>query len=241
MLIKTKAIVLRAFKYGESQLIVDTLTESHGRLSFILRIPKTGRSRIRKQLFQPMSVLLIEMDYRQRQRLQKIREATMAYPLSSLPFDARKLTIALFLAEFTLACTRAEQQDAPLFAFVENSVRWLDAAEGAFANFHIIYILRFSQFAGFYPNLEDGREGDFFDLRDGCYTATSPLHPDFLRPEEAEKIRLLMRLSYNTMHLLALSRTERNHIVETIIRYYSLHVPDFPELRSLSVLRELFA
>ena len=29
-------------------------------------------------------------------------------------------------------------------------------------------------------------------------------------------------------------------MLEVIVRYYRLHLPDFPELRSLSVLHELY-
>ena len=51
----------------------------------------------------------------------------------------------------------------------------------------------------------------------------------------------MMRMDYATMHLFRLSRGERNRMVEVIIRYYRIHLPGFPEPRSLAVLRELFA
>ena len=101
MLVKTKAIVLNSLKYGESQIIVDMYTESHGRLSFMQRIPRTSRSGVKKQLFQPLNILAVEFDYRQSQKLQRVKEAAIACPFVSLPFDAFKLSIALFVAEFT--------------------------------------------------------------------------------------------------------------------------------------------
>ena len=48
-----------------------------------------------------------------------------------------------------------------------------------------------------------------------------------------------MRLSYATMHLLAISRQERGRILDVILTYYRLHQPDFPEMKSLPVLRTL--
>lgn len=238
--IKTKSIVLRVVKYGDSQLIVDALTESHGRLSFIQRVPKSQRSRVPKQLFRPMAVLNIAFDYRQRQRLQRITEASMAFPLTSVPFEASKFTIAMFLAEFTCLCTRAEQQNSSLFAFVEHSVRWLDLCERDFANFHIIYMVHLAPFVGFAPNLS-ADEGDVFDLRAGCFVSLLPSHNDYLLPADGRRLRLLLRLSYATMHLLRLSHDERNRMVDAIVTFYRLHVPDFPEPRSLAVLREVFA
>ena len=240
MLVKTKAIVLSSLRYGESQMIVDMFTESHGRLSFMQRIPRTSRSGVKKQFFQPLTLLAIEFDFRQSQKLQRVREASVSSPFVSLPFDAFKLSIALFIAEFTDYCTRSEQSNPPLFQFIWNSVRWLDACTDGFANFHIIYMLHLTRFIGFYPNLDDDSDDSCFDMRAGCFVAHVPVHSDFLKPEEAHKIRLLMRLNYTTMRLLSLSRSERNRIVEVILQYYRLHQPGFPEMKSLLVLTQLF-
>ena len=62
----------------------------------------------------------------------------------------------------------------------------------------------------------------------------------FVRPEEASHIRTLMRMNYETMHLFAMNRMERNRCLDIINEYYRLHLPDFPELKSLPVLQELF-
>jgi DNA repair protein RecO (recombination protein O) len=43
------------------------------------------------------------------------------------------------------------------------------------------------------------------------------------------------------MHLFRLSRPERARILEILLLYYRLHLPAFPELRSLSVLKDLYA
>lgn len=240
MLVKTKAIVLNSLKYGESQLIVDMFTESHGRLSFMQRIPRTSRSGVKKQFFQPLTLLAIEFDFRPSQKLQRVREASVSSPFVSVPFDAFKLSIALFVAEFTGYCTRSEQANPSLYHFIENSVRWLDACADGFANFHIVYMLHLTRFIGFYPNLDDGGDDSCFDMRAGCFTPHVPVHSDFLKPEEACKIRLLMRLNYTTMRLLSLSRSERNRIVDVILQYYRLHQPGFPEMKSLPVLVQLF-
>ena len=60
MLTKTQAIVLHSLKYGETRLIVDMFTRSQGRQSFIVSIPKSVKGKIKKQLFQPLTLLEIE-------------------------------------------------------------------------------------------------------------------------------------------------------------------------------------
>ena len=101
--------------------------------------------------------------------------------------------------------------------------------------------MRLTRFLGFYPNLVGYAPGDFFDLRSGGFCHSQPLHTDCLRQADAALVGLMMRMDYATMHLFRLSRGERNRMVEVIIRYYRIHLPGFPEPRSLAVLRELFA
>lgn len=240
MHVKTKAIVLNSLKYGESQIIVDMLTESVGRVSFMQRIPRSSRSGISKQLFQPLTILDVEFDYRQSQKLQRLKNAAIAWPFCSIPFDAHKLGIALFMAEFVTYATRSEQQNRDQFMFVENSVMWLDTCVNSFANFHIVFMLHMTRFVGFFPNMDGRQDCHYFDLRGGCFTPYAPVHGDFLKPDEAGKIQLLMRLNYTTMRLLSLTRNERNRIVDVILYYYRLHLPDFPDMKSLPVLKELF-
>ena len=66
MILKSKAIVLRSLKFGDSSLIIDMFTELEGRISFITRIPKTAKGKIKKQYFQPLTLLDLEFDYRPR-------------------------------------------------------------------------------------------------------------------------------------------------------------------------------
>lgn len=240
MMTKTKAIVLRTIKYGDASVVADLFTEELGRLSFMVRIPKSQKARVKKQFFQPLSVIEVDFDFRPRSGLQYLRDVRLSLPFASIPFDAVKLSLSLFLAEFIYYSTRDEQRNAGLFQYVENSISWLDAADHAFANFHLVFMMRFSRFIGFYPNLDDYVEGCFFDLRSASFCSKAPLHRDFLLPEEAERINTLMRMNYESMHLFRMNRLERNRITEIILNYYRQHVPNMPELQSFSVMRELF-
>ena len=65
MIINTIAIVLHSFKFGEDKIIVDLFTEEHGRVSFIAPISSSAKAKIKKQYFQPFSILEVEYDYRQ--------------------------------------------------------------------------------------------------------------------------------------------------------------------------------
>ena len=145
MLTKTEAIVLHAFKYGETRMIIDMYTRVFGRLSFVIQLPKTQKGKLKKQLFQPLTLLSIETDVRQRLQLQKLRNATIMTPLPSLQTDPAKLSITLFLAEFLYHALKGEQQNIPLFDYVASSLQWLEGADGHVANFHLVFLMRMAR------------------------------------------------------------------------------------------------
>ena len=241
MILKSKAIVLRSMKFGDASLIIDMFTEQEGRISFITRIPKTAKGKIKKQYFQPLTLLELEFDYRPHTSLQHIKEARILHPYSSIPFDPIKSAILLFLSEFLFHVTRSEQQNLQLYNYVCASLQWLDGAARSYANFHLVFMMRLSRFIGFFPNLEAYHEGVCFDLRTASYTHSIPLHTDYLLPTEATAIHQLIRMDYENMHLFRLSRHDRNRISDTVLHYYRIHVPDMPELKSFQVMRELFS
>ena len=95
MLVKTHAIVLRAIKYGDSQLITDLFTQSMGNVSFIQRM-RTGKGgRVGKPYFQPLTILDIEFDERPNRQLQRIKDMRLAYPFSTIPFNSYMLSISM--------------------------------------------------------------------------------------------------------------------------------------------------
>ncbi|HIV83493.1 DNA repair protein RecO [Marseilla massiliensis] len=240
MIVNTDAIVLRAVKYGDSKLVVDMFTRQCGRLSFIVSVPRSGRGRIKKQYFQPLTQLSVACDVRPRLQLQRLGDASMAYAYATLTADSGKLAVAMFVAEFLCHALRDEQQGGPLFDYLADSLQWLDSATGGYANFHLVFLMRLTRFLGFYPNLGGYAPGRCFDLRSGCFCDSAPVHSDYLAPGEAALVGLMMRMDYATMHLFRLSRGERNRMVDVIVGYYRIHMASFPELRSLAVLRSLF-
>ena len=240
MLTKTQAIVLHAIKYGETRLIVDMFTKVFGRQAFIVSIPKTPKGKVKKQFFQPLTILEIETDIRPRQQLQKLHDVRLAAPFASIPFEPDKLAISLFVAEFLYYALRSEQRNELLYEYLENSIVWLDGQQTSFANFHLVFLLRLTRFLGFYPNLDDYKNGDYFDLRESVFMPVPPVHRDFLHPEEAQKVQLMMRMDFPTMHLFRMSHQERNRLLEVSLKYYRLHLPDFPEMKSIEVLQALY-
>lgn len=241
MLQKTRAIVLHVLKYDDASLIVDVYTESVGRVSFSVRVPKSRKSQVKLAFFQPLALLDIEFDYRSNRSLQRLGNMSVVYPYTEIPYNPVKSTISMFLSEVLYRIIREQAADEQMFAYLYYSFLWLDRAEKGIANFHLVFMMRLCRFLGIYPNTDDYVINSFFDMRNACFTTLMPPHNQYLIPAEASKLPLLLRMNYDTMYLFSFTRAERNRCLELIIDYYRLHIAEFPEIKSLNIFKEVFS
>ncbi len=237
---QSRAIVLHIQRYNDESLIADVLTEERGCVGMMVRVSRSRRAAVRHTLFRPLAVLDLTWDDRPRASLQRPRAAQTALPLCSVPYHPLKSAMALFIAEFLHHAVRTERDCREVFGYVVRSVEWLDACPSGFANFHLVFLMRLTRFLGIEPNAAGAETGAFFDLRSAEFVPSQPLHADFLRPEDARLVPLFMRMRYGNMRVFRFSGAERSRLLAYINTYYRLHLPAFPELRSLAVLREVF-
>ncbi|MDO4929938.1 MAG: DNA repair protein RecO C-terminal domain-containing protein [Bacteroidales bacterium] len=240
MLVTTRGIVLHTFKYNDESLVAEVLTETEGVVSFMVHISHSPRAAVRYTLFRPLALLEFSWNVRPGGGIQRPKSVQVAMPLCSIPFDPYKTTMALFLAEFLRSAVKVETDAGPLFEYIFDSIVWLDTCREGYANFHLVFLLRLARFLGFEPNLENASPGAYFDLEASQFTFFLPTHRHYLPPVDAARLPLLMRMNFGTMHLFRFSGSERSRLLEYINIYYRLHLPDFPEMKSLAVLKELF-
>lgn len=91
----------------------------------------------------------------------------------------------------------------------------------------------------FEPNQEE-KNAQYFDLMNGIFLTYKPLHSHFLSVEMSALFNSLLYLSFESGNTLVLSREKRNELLNVLIEYYKLHVPEFYGLNSVSVLHEIF-
>ena len=243
MIEKTRGIVLHTLRYADSKVIVTMFTERHGALSFMVRVPHSRRSVMQSVLLSPLSLLEVDVDYQEKAQLQRLIDVRVDEPYQSLPYNPMKQTIALFLAEFLYYSLREEQENPELFAYLLNSLLWLDMQQQSFANFPLTFLIRLSRFLGFWPNVAtvSQEEVQYFDLLEAEMKTVQPPHGSYLKPEEAAFVPLMMRMDFATMHLYQFSRQQRARLMQILNDYYRLHVPHFPELKSMAILREVLS
>ena len=240
MLHKTRAIALHTLPYGEKYLIVTLYTEAFGRMGYIVTPARRGKGGIPQALLMPLSLLELEVEHRNDRDLQRIREARSISTPAALQTHPAKNAEALFLSEVLYRVIREKESDPPLFHFLFDAVRHLESADAGIANFHLTFLFRLATHLGIRPNRETYAEGRYFDMMDGIFTDEVPLHGHYLSPDDSRVMARLTRMTFANMSLFAFSHTERSAILGHVLEFYRLHLPGFPELKSLEVLRALF-
>ena len=235
---KTEGIVICTTEYKDNRHIVRILTGTHGLLDFCVR---TGRHTIvRTGHIQPLTRVLISADIRPSRSIHTLRECTPLDSSASVAAHPVKAPVAMLLSEILRNVLHAAEADSSTYSYISGSIDTYAALTRGIANFHLIFLIGLALCLGFFPNLSGFHDGVFFDLRESAFTSSQPLHTDYLSQDESIIFANLLRADYSTMHLFSLSRSQRNSILDRIMRYYSLHLPGFTEPKSLAILRTLW-
>lgn len=240
MLVKTKAIVLHCLPYGDTTHIIHLYAEEFGRVGYMARLVSGKRSGIRRSMLQPLTVVEIVADHKANRQLQQLKEVRTLSTTGNQPFDVRKTTISLFLAEVLYRSIRDTEHNPALFEYLARSIEWLEVCEKGLANFHLVFLIKLTRYLGFYPNLEGQQPGWFFDLYGGEFVPERPPHNAWLNPSESTLFARLMRINYDNMGAYAFHHAERMDLLRQMLNYYRMHLTDFPTIKSLEVLQEVF-
>lgn len=240
MLEKARGIVLCQIKYSESSLILHLYTDRWGRTALMIPGARNRSKGRRTSLFQPLSLLEIEMHHKATRELHHARELRILHPFTSIPFDPAKSAVALFLADILHRSLREEEANAGLFEFISSSIQYLDLASAGVPNFHLHFMTHLTRHLGFLPEKSLFTEMSWFDLRSGSFLAYRPEHGEYLEPESATLLYDLLEIGVDQLSTLHLNRHIRNRLLEGMIRYYQLHLEGMPVIKSHEVLKQLF-
>ena len=231
-------IILRIVRYADSKVIVDAYTETDGRVSFAVIL--SSRGKMKRQFFQPLMLLEADCDIKPNAQLHHLREVRIISPLVSLHSDMAKMGIVMFLSEVLSHVLPPLNPLPGLFFYIYNGIEWLEKVSSGYANFHLVFLVHLTRFLGVFPDLSTYKDGAWFDMRNSCFVSSPPAHTDILSPAEAHVMLCLMRCGYHSMHLISMSAVQREAVLDHIVRYYSLHVVDLTNLKTLSVLHQLY-
>ncbi len=240
MLVKTKGVVLHTIKYGDTSLIAQIYTESHGRQAFLVRGGRGKLSRHPARLLQPLYLLEMEVYYKASREIQHLKELKPHIIFQTIPHDIKKSTVSLFLGEVLSRTLREEEPNPDLFDFLQSSIQFYDLSIEGNSWFHLLFLAQLTKFLGFYPDNNYSAEKPYFDLLNGHFVPAVPLHPHYLSAGESGEMNRLLQAGFSTAMENYPQAGRRKDLLDDLIRYFRLHVEGMGEIRSYAVLRELY-
>jgi DNA repair protein RecO (recombination protein O) len=241
---KTKGIVLRSIKYGETSVIVTIFTELFGIQTYMVNgVRSTKKSAAKANLFQPAAILDLVVYHNEQRSMQRIKEFQWDVLFREVLSDVIKNSIALYIVELLQKCLKQPEENSTLFYFCEDILLQLDRSEpGVTANFALYFSLQLTEFLGFKMNDDYTETQTYLDLEEGCFVEAEPHHPHFISGENAQwTSQLLKVMQPGELATFHLHHSTRRKLLMHYQDYYALHITDFGSMKSLQVLQEVLS
>jgi DNA repair protein RecO (recombination protein O) len=220
MLHKTRGIVLRFTRYGETSIIVTIFTDAFGLQSYIVNGVRSKSAKPKIALYQPLTLLSMVVYHRENANLERIKEIQVLHPYQSLTADMKKSGIAMFLTEILNKTVKEESHAKDLFDFLSDSLMAIDGLVTGYENSHLIFLIKLSRYLGFGPQFANEIIGGRITDNETELALTELLKKDF-------------------NDTISLTNQQRRNILDLLLRFYADHLENFGEIRSLAVLREI--
>lgn len=238
---KAKSIALHSVKYGDNSIVAYLYTYEFGRVTIMVNGAFGKRKESKKSVFfQPLTLSNLVFYPGKNHGMGRFKETTPYAILSSIYQNPVKRAIALFIGEVIYRAVREEESNPSLFYFLEASIQALDALEKGVSNFHLLFLAQLSKHLGFFPNGSYSTKTPFFDYKNGFFVETKPKHPLFFTPEYSSLLSICLGTRYDYASSIIINGLQRSKFLNYMIEYYGYHMDSVQNIRSLSVLSQVF-
>jgi DNA repair protein RecO (recombination protein O) len=236
---KTRGIVLRTVKYGETSLIVSVFTEQSGLQSYMVKGVRSMQSRRSKaSLLFPSSQLEMVVYHNPQKNLQFIKEYQPDYFYQEVGENIIKNGIAVFAVELLLQLVVTDDVHSTLFSFAKDFLIHLDQCDpGRLANLPLFFLIQSGRLSGYHLSGHFSETTPYLDLSEGRFTEHAAFYPPFTTAEEAELMgRLIAAESFEMVQQIKINNLLRKEILNHFLAFLQTHIPHFRELKSIAVL-----
>ena len=170
-----------------------------------------------------------------------LKEFSVSYSPYEIYSDIKKSSVAIFLGEVLTSVLREESSHEEMYDYIEKSIIFFDRCREDYANFHIAFLAGLSSFLGFEPGIRENENDSFFDMTNGIFVPLPPVHGNYANPDVSGILAQVFLASYESISKITLNGAMRNEVLDTIVKYYSMHLPGLKKINSLQVLKEVFS
>lgn len=241
MLSTTKGIVLNYINYSETSVIAKIYTKNYGLQSYIIKGIRKSKSKTKLSLLEHLSLIEIVAYHKEHTSgIRTVKELKSIYQFQSIPYNIGKSSIALFINEILYKSLHEEEENSALFEFLFHSIQILDVTPEHYADFHLLFMVQYSKYLGFFPRNNYNTNNIFFNLTEGIFQSTQPLNTEYIEHPLSKFIYTMLNTSFEDIAILNLNKSDRRLLLDKIIIFYRLHHSGFKKINSHLVLQEVF-
>ena len=238
MIISTKAIILSKLKYKDHDLIVRAYTASNGVVSFLVKGTfSSKKTKIKPAYFQSLSLLNLEIDYKNSRDLHYIKNVRLQQVYSTLHTDILKSTCVIFLAEILTMVLKEEAPNEDLFNYIEAALLWFDTID-CNSIFHLQFLIGLTKYVGFYPELSNPTL-PFFNLEAGLYQAKNTGRY-CISGSKLILFNSILGMEFDSYTSESMNSAQKQELLNMILLYFKLHLQGFKSPKSLVILNQVF-
>ncbi len=227
MLKKTQGIVLSSIRYKESSIIVKIFTRELGLKAYLVNGVRTQGNKSKIALYQPLTLLDLVVYDKESTGLQRISEAQLHRPQQLIPFDFTRTGIALFITEVISKSIYENYQNESLFDFLKKCVLDLDSKEAQLGQFPLVFLIEKARYLGFAPEDATG------------FLAESRSQPFSSVELQLAENYLSDLMSDSFANQTRISKALRQKLLDHLLDFYSQHLDNPGNWKSLMILRQL--
>jgi|694.fasta_scaffold29077_6 DNA repair protein RecO (recombination protein O) len=238
MIASTLGIVLHSIKYGETSLIVKIYTSSFGLVSYMVNGARSSKGKNKGSLFQAGNILELEVYNKQGKNLQHIKEQKLYKIYNHIPNMMVKTSICMYMLEVLNQCIKEHEQNETLFDFLIHAFEQLDNQSNDDAIFPSWFMIALASHLGFEAGNSFEENKTIFDMQEGLYVEES-YHAHALHlPYSKYWYELSQQeIPQNTIT----SKKERLMLLESVEKFFQMHIENFKQLQTPRILREVLS
>jgi DNA repair protein RecO (recombination protein O) len=227
MLTKTQGIVISYLRYRETSIIVKVFTRELGMKAYIVNGVRSSKAKSKMGFYQPLTLLDMVVYDKENVSLNRISEIKLSRAFQRIPFDFLRSGIAMFVAEVLAKSIYEGYQNEALFDYLMDAISLLDEEKAVLSHFPIAFLWETSRYLGFAPDEAD----ELFEELKENLTKQIDLDP------EIKYLNQLIRDSFDFNEKVP--ALVRKNLLDHMLIFYSKHLEQQSEWKSVKVLRQM--
>jgi DNA repair protein RecO (recombination protein O) len=136
---------------------------------------------------------------------------------------------------------KEEEPNESLFQFIAWSLETLDQTKTPIHSFHLLFLVKLTEYLGF--GIPDSliKGHSYFDLLGGLSTSVQPSHSYYIDGKALAALEQLSQMEYPQLDDFNPSRSTRLELLDKLLDFLKIHIPEMTELKSVKILHEIMS